>query len=284
MSLALATSLLPLTPVIAQSPAASPATPAASPSVEPAASFSIGDPELAAAVQATVGAGTVRTTFSVVFIGSTMIPDGTTISGNGQTTLGLERRMRLNVDMTAFDVGVFDLIVDGEKLCIRGLPITDRVPADAWLTADLTNDDPMTTSLRSLASGNNDASLLLYFLLGASGPAELLGEETIDGVATRRLATTLDLHRALALVPDEIRETLAENIAEVESGGVSPVLDAEVWVDAARLVHGVLFRYALGDAMGGGAMDVTFDFREHGAELDLGIPAPEETVDVSTLG
>jgi len=273
--LALAAAAVPLAPVVGQSPSAP---------TMPAASFSIGDPALAAAIAATVDAGTVRTDFSVVFDGSSMIPDDTTITGSGQTTLGLERRMRLGVDMTAFDVGVFDVIVDGQMIYVRGLPFGDMVRPDMWLSADLANDDPMTQTLRGLASGNNDASLLLYFLLGAPSPAELLGEETIDEVPTRHLGTTLDLDRALALVPEEIRDTLAANVADIRQGGVSPVLDAEVWVDAQDLVHRVRFGYALGDPMGGGTMDVTFDFRDHGAELDLGIPAPEDTVDVSSLG
>lgn len=283
--LSVATLVVPLGSVAAQSPAApspsAPAVPAASGT--PAASIAIGDQRLADAVDATVATGAVRTGFSVVFEGSSIIPDETSISGSGQTNFGLERRMRLNLDMTAFELGVIDLIVDGASLYVRGLDFGDEVPADAWLRADLTSEHPLAVPLRSLASGNNDASLLLYFLLGATGPADVVGEEDIDGVATTHLRTTVDLDRALALVPEEMRETLAENIAEVREGGVDPILGADAWLDADGLVHRVVFLYTLGEVMGGGEMTATFDFRQHGEPLDLAIPAPEDTVDVETL-
>jgi hypothetical protein len=269
-------------PATAQSPAA-----AASPapvSASPAASVAIGDPDLARAVEATVGSGTVRTTFSLAFGGGGTVPDGASITGSGQTSFGLERQQQLSMDMTAFGIGAFELIVDGDTLYVKGLPFGTDVPADTWLKADLTSDDPNVATLRSLASGNNDASLLLYYLLGAPGPAELVGEETIDGVATRHLRASLELDRALALVPAEIRETLAQNLAEIKQGGVEPVLEGDVWIDANDLVHRISLAYDLGDLAGGGTMTVTFDFRQHGEPLDLGIPAPEETVDLATLG
>jgi hypothetical protein len=275
--------LLPVLPAAAQSPSASPASTSASPAATAAASYAIGDPDLVRAIDATVGAGTVRTMFSVVFDGGGMVPDGTSISGSGQTSFGPERHQRLSLDMTAFDIGEFELIVDGDRLYARGLPFGDSVPADKWLAADLTDDDPVSTSLRALASGNNDASLLLYYLLGAAGPAELVAEEDVDGVPTRHVRTSLDLDRALALAPAEVKDTLAANLADVRAGGVEPVLEADAWIDEQDLVQRIVLAYTLGTGMGGGTMTVTFDFREHGAPLDLGIPAPEDTVEASTL-
>jgi hypothetical protein len=270
--------LLPVAavPVVAQSPAAS--------SAVPVASFTVGDPDLARAVDATVGSGTVRTSFSLAFGGGGTVPDGTTVSGTGQTNFGLDRQQQLSMDMSAFGIGMFDLIIDGDTVYVKGLPFGTDVPADTWITADLTSDDPNVAALRSLASGNNDASLLLYYLLGAPGPAELVGEETIDDVATRHLRTSLDLDRALALVPADIRDTLAQNLAEVKQGGVEPVLEGDVWIDADDLVHRISLAYDLGELAGGGTMTVTFDFRQHGEPLDLGVPAHEDTVDLATLG
>ncbi|MCC6832745.1 MAG: hypothetical protein IT200_15495 [Thermoleophilia bacterium] len=271
-------------PAVAQSPSAAPTTPAAAESAAPQASVAIGDPDLARAVDATIATGTVRTSFALMFGGGGTVPDGTSVTGDGQTNFGLERRQRLSMDMTAFGVGAFELIIDGQTIYVKGLPFGPDVPADTWLKADLTSDDPSVAMLRSLASGNNDASLLLYYLLGAPGPAELVGEEEIDGVATRHLTTALDLDRALALAPAEIRDTLAQNVAEIEQGGMEPLLDGEVWVDASDLVRRISLAYQLGAATGGGTMTVTFDFRQHGEPLDLGIPAPEDTVDLATLG
>jgi hypothetical protein len=263
-------------PMAAQSPAASP--------VVPAASYAVGDPDLARAVEATVGSGTVRTAFSLTFGGGGSVPDGTTVSGTGQTNFGLDRQQQLSMDMTAFGVGAFDLIIDGDTIYVKGLPLTPDIPTDTWIKAELSSDDPSVGMLRSLASGNNDASLLLYYLLGAPAPAELVGEEMLDGVATRHLQTPLDLDRALALVPAEIRETLATNLDEIKQDGLEPVLGGDVWVDASDLVHRIALAYEMGELAGGGTMTVTFDFRQHGEPLDLGVPAPEETVDITTLG
>jgi hypothetical protein len=282
--LALAAVGVPAMPLAAQSPAASPvASPSAGEAAAPSDAPAVADARLADAVAATVAADTVRTAYSVVFQGSSAIPDGTSIFGSGQTTMGLERRMRLNVDMSQLDSGVIDLIIDGTMLYAKGLPFPG-IDADTWLMADLTSDNPLAVQLRALASGNNDASLLLYYLLGATGPAEEVGTEDVDGVTTSHLRTPVDLDRALALVPDEMRETLAANITEMQGGGIDPTLAADVWIDDAGLVHRVAFGYTLGEAMGGGTMDVTFDFREHGVPLDLDVPGPDEVVDIETLG
>jgi hypothetical protein len=267
-------------PAAAQSPSAEPSL--AAPSV-PGASAAIADQRLADAVAATIATGTVRTAFEIAFDGSSAIPEGTTFSGHGQTAFGLERQMRLLMDMTAFELGKVEVIVDDQVVYARGLPFGDAVPADTWVVADLTSENPVAVSLRELASGNNDASLLLYYLLGATAPATDLGEETISGVPTTHMAATVDLDRALQLVPEEMRETLATNIADVRAGGVEPVLGAQAWIDADDLVHRVTFDYTLGEAMGGGTMTVTFDLSEHGLPLDLGIPAPDETISIDDL-
>ena len=108
-----------------------------------------------------------------------------------------------------------------------------------------------------------------------------MGEHLIDVSRSRKVQLLLGDRLGLMI---EQASLLAQNLAEIKQGGVEPVLQGDVWIDANDLVHRVSLAYDLGEMAGGGTMTVTFDFRQHGEPLDLGIPAPEETVDLATLG
>jgi len=148
---------------------------------------------------------------------------------------------------------------------------------------DLSSSDPAVDQFRSLSTGQNNASLLLYFLLGGSGKVREVGSEEVDGVSTTHYALTADLDRALAQAPAEVVDALQANIEEIEAGGVQTKLDADVWVDDEGLIRRVGYVYRLFDAGGGGQMIATVTFSGFGEPIEFEVPDRDEIVPVTEL-
>jgi hypothetical protein len=157
------------------------------------------------------------------------------------------------------------------------------VGAGKWLLVDLRSDDPRAAGFKDLASGQNDSSLLLYFLYGAQEPVTALPDEALGGQPMRRFSMPVDLDAAIAAAPVEARESLEANVEALTTGGLSTTVQGDVWIGADGLVHRVDYEYTLGAASGGGTMLVTCVFTEFGAPLDLGVPADADVVALEDL-
>jgi hypothetical protein len=239
--------------------------------------------QVADAVGATVAAGTVRLDYRVEFEGNAQLPDGTAIGGDGQTNFASPREMRILMDLSDLGSGTFEVIIDPETMYITGDVVAAFVPEGQWLAVDLDSAHPLAAPLKEVAAGANDASLLLYFLLGATEAPTELGPGELDGTATTHLQVPVDLVLAESRVPEDAREALAQNIAELQAQGVEPTLVADAWITEDGLVKKVQYIYQLSTAMGGGTMTASVEFSDFGSPLDLGIPDPSAVVRLEDL-
>jgi hypothetical protein len=264
--------------------AATPAvTVAATPTASPAPTV---DPLLGTLIDAadqTLATKTVSYDQTVEFNGSSQIPNGTSISATGATSLGPPRQMTIDGDFSALNVGRVRMILDDTLLYLRGEFVEELIDPGQWLLVDLASDDPAVVPFLSLTSGQNDSSLTLYFLYGAEAPVEEVGDETINGIATTHYRTTVDLNKAVDEAPEAATESLLDNIAGLRTGGVEQVLDADVWIGDDGLVHRVDYEYTVGRAGGGGTMDVSNELSDFGDPLELGIPDEEDVVNIEDL-
>jgi hypothetical protein len=240
--------------------------------------------EIRAAADATIAEGTVKLVQTVEFNGSSTIPDGTMATLDGATAFGKPTKLRASADFAALGAGQFDLIVDDQLLYMRGGIVEPLVGARKWLRVDLESDDPRAAGFKSLTTGQNDSSLLLYFLYGATDPVASLPDEDLNGQPIRRYSMPVDLQLALEQAPDEVASSLQANVASLEGQGAGTTLDAEVWIGPDALVHRVDYVYTLGATGGGGTMHVTCVFSDFGATLDLGIPDDADIVRLEDAG
>jgi hypothetical protein len=240
-------------------------------------------PVIADAVARTVESGTVDLDYGIVFAGNSQIPDGASITGDGQTNFATPREMRIRMDLSDLGSGTFEVIIDAEALYITGDVVASIVPEGTWLVVPHDSAHPLAAVLEGIASGSNDASLLLYFLLGATEEPTEVGTEELGGTTTTRLTVPVDLALAQELAPDEVRDTIAANIAELEGQGVEPVLAADAWITEDGHVKQVQYVYTLSEAMGGGTMTASVEFSDYGAPLELDIPDPADTVTLEEL-
>jgi hypothetical protein len=236
------------------------------------------------AAEKTAATGSVALQMTVEFQGNSQVPEGTTIGMTGSSTLGDPRIAELHADFEALGVGAIDMPIDDQAVYLRG-GVIDQVLRSArggadWLFVDLASSDPAAQRFAGLSSGQNDASLLLYFLFGESDDVEEVGSETIDGASTTRYSLTADLEEALADAPAAVRDALQANIDQLEAQSVDTRLEAEVWIDEEELIRRVTYVYTMA---GGGQMLTTADFSEFGEPIELDIPDPADVVDVTEV-
>jgi len=230
------------------------------------------------AAETTLASGSAAFEIRVVVEGSAQIPAGE-ISGSGAASYEDPRLMHGTFDFGDLGVGTIEMIVDERFAYLRGEAFASfAADAETWLRVDLASTDATARELKGLVSGQNDASLLLYYLFGADGGLETIGTETIGGVEATGYGVSLDLDAALARVPAEVREALELNLDEFTDGGIDHVLDAEVWVDGDGFVRRLVFVYVLGEEVGGGQIRVTSDLSAFGEPVEAEVPAGDEIV------
>lgn len=254
-------------------PAPSP-TPIPSPTPDPAIAI------LRNAADKTIAKRTVKFEQTVEFVDNAVVPAGTSLSASGASSFDLPRKMSINGDFSDLGMGRLRMIVDGDLLYMKGQFTEKLVKKGKWLLVDLASDDPRVIPFMSLTTGQNDTSLVLYFLYGATSPARVATGQTIHGIAATKYAVDLDLELAADLAPASVREAMLTNIAGLRTQGVDRTVHTEVWVGEDGLVHEVDDTYVVGRVGGGGTLDVFYRFSDFGDEIVLGLPHDEDVVDL----
>lgn len=230
------------------------------------------------AAQKTLESGSAAFEMRVAIAGSERIPDSE-FTGSGAASYADPKLMHGTFDFDLLPAGTIDVIVDERFAYLRGEALAGFTgDAETWVRVDLTARDATAKQFQDLVSGQNDASLLLYYLFGTGPDVETIGTDTIDGVETTGYGVSLDLDAALARVPAEAREALDLNLDEFTDGGIAHVLDAEVWIDDEGFVRRLVFVYELGDEVGGGQIRATSDLSAFGEPVEAEVPAADEVV------
>ena len=127
-----------------------------------------------------------------------------------------------------------------------------KLPGGArWIKLDLARvGQALGFDLQQLAGGQANPAQFLEFLKASGGSVSAVGEETVRGVGTTRYRGTLDLNKALDVVPSSARAALRSAISKM---GLSS-LPVEVWVDAHKLVR----RIALALKVPAGGQELEF--------------------------
>lgn len=186
---------------------------------------------------------------------------------------------------------------------------TEGVPADLrdrWMRMDLTELGGMGQLQESLGtSGSMDPQATLEMLHGSAGGVEDRGSAEVRGVETTRLSGTVTIRDAIEAQPDaELRERMEGMLAGL---GMSGMLDleysVEVFVDDQGRVRRVAMDIPLDEAIaempeealgveGAGdaaalptdlGMSMTMDYFDLGEDVEIRVPAADETVDHTEL-
>jgi hypothetical protein len=237
------------------------------------------DDRLTDAVHATVATGSMALDMEYLIEGW---QDGEVqtllMTATGVTSLGSERRMAISADMTDYGMGVLEMIVADGRLYLRGDALAGSVGDSTWIGVDLDSTDPTAREIASTISGTNDASLAVFWLLGATRGPAVLKQERVGEVLTERMVVPVDLDLAVGRLPAELQPVLASAIAQVRTVGVEPRFSADVWVGVDDgLIHRV--RYDFSEIpVGVSRMSITYELSDFGVDVDPVIPDPADVV------
>jgi hypothetical protein len=234
---------------------------------------------LADAVKATLATGSVGLDMGVDFTGSSSIPEGTGMSAKGSMAFDASRHARLEMDMTDLGAGTFGYIQDGEVMYLRfDGTLASLVPDGKWVRIDETSHGQFATTFKDAMSGPNDSTILIYYLLGATGEGRVVGTEEIGDVTTTRVRAQLDLDLALDRMPAAVHDAMVVNIYKMSQQGMDPTLTAEAWIGDDGLIYRQRLVYPLAAKAGGGQMVVLTTFADHGTPVDLKIPDEKDVI------
>lgn len=246
---------------------------------------------LAAAPAATVAAGSARTAFTatLVDVGGA---GGRTISFSGEGEIDFEgERASSRSDLTELlrsggnDVdGELESVVDGAISYLRSPFFTTMVGAPTpWIRIDPAALESATGMDMTQLSGmpSTDPNAQLAFLAGVvEGSVEEVGRGEVRGTPTTRYRATVDLRQAAedagALTDPEQFEQFVTTLGGSE-------LDVEVDVDGEDRVRLLTYEHRLPAEGGGGRQQITLEYFDFGAEVDISVPPDDQVTDLADL-
>jgi hypothetical protein len=180
-----------------------------------------------------------------------------------------------------------EAIQDGGVVYIRFPLIADKLPdGKTWVKGDLaTLAGQAGSGLGQFGSfAETDPRDAFAYLKAVAGDIEAVGSEELHGVETTHYRATIDVAKALDLVPVEQRGGLADLDQLIGQAGLSQ-LPVDVWLDASQRVHKLEMSFdftAPGTSQSaGGAM--TVEVWDYGVPVELDLPDDADVVDASAL-
>ncbi len=214
--------------------------------------------------------------------------------------------MSLDMDMASIIPGtppggaIVSTIFDGKSVYMRfpeelaaGLPGGKR-----WARLDLAAlSSQAGVDVASLAAQFNSSDPLanIALLTGAAGEVTEVGTEDVRGVSTRHLKMTVDLQKATEQLASRLSGATAERLKAAVTQAATTVgvtqLPIEAWIDADGLPRRLAYEMDLSKAKVPGAegapatgtAKVHMEFFDFGEDIDVALPAPEETIDLAEL-
>lgn len=150
-----------------------------------------------------------------------------------------------------------------------------------WIRLDLASlgdDNPLAPMLDQIR--NADPTQNVAFLEGAQD-VTTVGSEDVRGTATTHYKFTIDLRKASAAVPENLRKAVSEVLGQLGN----PLLPGEVWLDADGLPRRMSFEMSMAPGAGAAPMkvSVSMDMFDFGQPVSITPPADDDVVDAASL-
>lgn len=182
-----------------------------------------------------------------------------------------------------------DVVASGTHLYVKvPASLADNVPGGKpWVELNLSEIGKSTgfQGLSSLADnpGENPAQFVRALRAASTGIVQTLGRQTIDGVSTTGLRTTIDLSKAVDVLPASQRGNASSAIASLEKLTGLRYLPAEAWVDSSNHVRRLVLTetgHIEGQPF---SENVQLDFVKYGLEPVPAAPPADEVTDITSL-
>lgn len=185
------------------------------------------------------------------------------------------------------DAWQLEAIQDGDTVYVRSPLLAKELPAGkTWIKGSGKELAAQAGSgldqFGSLAG--TDPRDAFAVLKAVSGSIETVGGETVRGTDTTHYRATIDLAKAMALVPADKQDSLGGLDALLGKAGLSAI-PLDVWLDSEQRVRKLELELEIGDPDSGQQVRaaMAMELYDYGEPLDLSLPAAEDVVDASTL-
>ena len=151
---------------------------------------------------------------------------------------------------------------------------TAKSGTDSWVSIDVSrlSQTQLGTSLQQLeAAAPSDPGQVLSYLRGAGEDVKDAGPATVDGIATTRYTTTIDLDKAVATLPASARA----GISQFEQRLGTHTLPAQLWIDG----QGRLRRMTVTARQA----QLTLTLNDFGTPVHVTAPPADRTTDITAL-
>lgn len=200
------------------------------------------------------------------------------ITGEGAFDYGT-RHGTMTMDAGALGMpgltGTIEMVSLGDVFFMKFPP--GILPGKPWLKIDLqTLGEASGANLAGLQElSSNDPSANLRFLLGARDDAEERGKAEVRGVETTQYHFTVDLEKAKADIPADLRDDIDRLIEQIGRS----TYPADAWIDGDGLIRRLRFSFsgAGGGATGDVGAVVSQEFFDFGVKVEAA-PPPEDQV------
>lgn len=205
-----------------------------------------------------------------------------TVTGDGALSGG---RGRMSMDLSGITngrvVGRMDMVFDGPLLYVKPpQEIAQSLPlARSWVKLDLARlgeqqGVDFAQLFRQLSGVDPTKSL---DLLRASGTDfQRVGEEEVRGDETTHYRGTVDLDK----VAQELGGELGASYRRIIELGAASRVPVDVWIDGRGLIRRLRYEQTL---PGGSSTQLTEEFYDFGADVEIELPAANEVVDFTEL-
>jgi hypothetical protein len=122
----------------------------------------------------------------------------------------------------------------------------------------------------------SDPSRSLELLRAAQADLREIGEEDVRGAETTHYRGTVDLKRLAETAPADVRESY-RRLLELSAQARIPV---DVWIDGDGRTRRIRYEQEMSD---GSSMDLTQEYYDFGADVNVESPPPSEVADFSEL-
>ena len=188
--------------------------------------------------------------------------------------------------------GSMDMIVDGPVVYMRSSVFGQQGVPTEWISLDASKMDPSVAGQFGGGAGMVDPSAYSGLFAGVVD-VEVVGDETIDGVATTRYGGTIDLQRVVEEFPSILGEdanqaqtrALRQALDQFEALGIEGRIPFEIWIDDDGLPRRQTISMDLGEMLGGedvdASIEIRVDYSAYGEPIEVDIPKPSQVTDLT---
>jgi hypothetical protein len=161
--------------------------------------------------------------------------------------------------------------------------LSNKLPGGArWMKLNLARfQQGIGLDPSSLTSGGANPTQYLQFLKAVGAKSQIVGHETLRGVASTHYAAKVDLLKAAEAQPGANRTQLREAFQKLTSATGLQSLPVDVWIDAHGLVRKLSVALSMDAAGQQVKTSVQSEFYDFGPTQSITVPADSEVFDMT---